>query len=191
MIDVSHIEGAIRLFLSAGQYQRNGFLATQQDELDLLNREQWEVSFSAKKISIILAEHVWGHLTFEESKVAAKTCYDFLEPGGFVRCGVPDGYFPDSEYQRVVAVGGPGPAADHKIVFNYHTLSEVFQSAGFDVQLLEWWDEQGQFHHKDWDETEGLIYRSRRFDPRNQDGNLSFTSLIVDAAKPKLWTRDP
>lgn len=186
MIDVSHVKSPVRLFLSAGQYHRDGFIATQQDDLDLLKREQWEASFSGKKISIILAEHVWEHLTFEESRIAAQTCYDFLEPGGFVRCGVPDGYFPDEQYQKVVAVGGSGSAADHKIVFNYRSLCDVFESAGFDVQLLEWWDEQGQFHYKDWDAAQGLIYRSRRFDRRNQDGKLGFTSLIVDAVKPQI-----
>lgn len=31
---------------------------------------------------------------------------------------------------------------------------------------------------------EGLIYRSKRFDHRNQNGQLEFVSLIVDAIKP-------
>ena len=186
MIDVSQVQRPIRLFLSAGQYQRDGFISTQQDELNLLRREDWEASFADKKVSVILAEHVWEHLTFEEGKIAAKTFYEFLEPGGLLRCGVPDGYFPNEDYQQAVAVGGPGPAADHKVVFNYHSFPGVFESAGFKLQLLEWWDEQGQFHCQDWDAAQGLIYRSSRFDHRNQDGELNFTSLIVDAVKPQL-----
>jgi predicted SAM-dependent methyltransferase len=63
-------------------------------------------------------------------------------------------------------------------------LREVFESAGFTVKLLEYWDEQGQFHDEDWDEKAGFVYRSRRFDPRNQGGTLGFTSLILDAIKP-------
>jgi predicted SAM-dependent methyltransferase len=184
MIEISHINGPIRLFLSAGPYIRDNFIATQQEQLDLLKREDWEQSFGERKVSVILAEHVWEHLTIEEGKVAAKTCFDYLEVGGFVRCGVPDAYFPDEAYQRLVAINGPGPAADHKVVYNYRTLRDVFESAGFEVRLLEWWDEQGQFHWEDWNADEGLIYRSRRFDPRNQDGKLGFTSLIVDAVKP-------
>jgi len=191
MIDLSEVAGPIRLFLSAGPYTRDGFLATQQEELDLLKREDWEQSFGDRRITAILCEHVWEHLTVEEGRIAAKICLDYLEPGGYVRCGVPDALFPNEAYQRTVAVGGPGPAADHKVVYDYKLLSEVFASAGFEVRLLEWWDEQGEFHEEDWDAEDGLIYRSRRFDSRNQgfDGTdtsqLGFTSLIVDAIKPQ------
>ncbi len=101
---------------------------------------------------------------------------------------MPDGYFPDAEYQRVVRVGGPGPAdhpaTSHKVVYNYRTLRDVFHAAGFRVRLLEYWDEEGRFHAEEWDEREGFVYRSARFDHRNQDGRLGFTSLILDALKP-------
>ncbi|CAI8987667.1 Glutamine amidotransferase type-2 domain-containing protein [Bacillus sp. IT-79MI2] len=33
------------------------------------------------------------------------------------------------------------------------------------------------------EEKVGFIYRSKRFDHRNQDGKLGFVSLIVDAVK--------
>ncbi len=184
MIDCSQIRGPIRLFLSAGPYTRENFIATQQEELDLLKREDWEQSFGERKVAVIVAEHVWEHLTVEEGRIAAQMCYDYLEGGGFVRCGVPDAYFPDEEYQRMVAVNGPGPAADHKVVYDYRMLRVVFESAGFDVQLLEWWDAAGRFHCEDWNPDDGLIYRSRRFDSRNQTGKLGFTSLILDAVKP-------
>jgi len=48
-------------------------------------------------------------------------------------------------------VGGPGPAAEHKVVYHYRTLTEVFSSVGVEVRLLEWCDEQGRFHWEDWD----------------------------------------
>ena len=54
----------------------------------------------------------------------------------------------------------------------------------FQVRLLEYWDEQGQFHYHDWDENAGFIGRSKRFDTRNQGEKLGFTSLIIDAIKP-------
>lgn len=190
MIDITGLPDPIRLFLSAGPYSREGFLSTQQEQLDLLKPEDWEQSFGERRIAAILSEHVWEHLTVEEGKIAAKICFDYLEPGGYVRCGVPDALFPNEGYQKKVAVGGPGPAADHKVVYDYRLLTEVFVSAGFEVRLLEWWDESGQFHWTDWDADEGLIYRSRRFDSRNQEfdgtdtNKLSFTSLIVDAIKP-------
>ncbi|NNE01460.1 MAG: cytochrome [Pirellulaceae bacterium] len=60
----------------------------------------------------------------------------------------------------------------------------MFQSAGFnDVDALEFFDPQGQFHANAWDHDDGMIHRSIRFDPRNQDGQPHYTSLIVDAKK--------
>ncbi|HEV2073500.1 MAG TPA: hypothetical protein VGR29_07640 [Thermomicrobiales bacterium] len=37
-----------------------------------------------------------------------------------------------------------------------------------------------------WDEREGFVYRSARFDHRNRDGRYGFTSLIIDAVKPAM-----
>jgi predicted SAM-dependent methyltransferase len=59
----------------------------------------------------------------------------------------------------------------------------MFQEAGFKVTLVEYCDENGQFHYTDWDERKGFIYRSKRFDHRNKNGELGFVSLIVDAIK--------
>jgi predicted SAM-dependent methyltransferase len=164
-----------------------GWNHTQEETLHLLKPEQWEEQFSKGSISAIVAEHVWEHLTFEEGVVAAKTCFEFLKENGYIRCAVPDGFFPNEEYQRVVQIGGPGPldhpAASHKIVYNYKTLTKMFQEAGFQVNLLEYCDEEGVFHYREWDEQEGKIYRSKRFDHRNQNGELISVSLIVDACK--------
>lgn len=145
--------------------------------------------FSPDTVTAILAEHVWEHLTYEEGKEAAKICFDFLKPGGYIRCAVPDGFFPDEEYQSGVQVGGPGPkdhpAASHKIVHNFKTITSMFKEAGFKVKILEYCDEKGDFHFHKWDEKQGLIYRSKRFDHRNKNGELGFVSLIVDAIKPE------
>lgn len=59
----------------------------------------------------------------------------------------------------------------------------MFEEAGFQVSLLEYCDEAGQFHAVSWKEADGFIYRSKRFDHRNQHGELGFVSLIVDAVK--------
>jgi predicted SAM-dependent methyltransferase len=184
MIDLSGVDDPIRLFLSAGPYSREGFLSTQQTELNLLKRADWEASFGERRAHTILAEHVWEHLTLEEGIEAARTCFEFLQPGGLLRLAVPDGLHPSEEYQQRVAINGPGPAADHKVLYTYRTLPPVFEAAGFTTRLLEFWDSTPTFHATDWDPAEGLIFRSRRFDPRNQDGTLGFTSLILDARKP-------
>lgn len=177
-----------RLIIGASSQNYPGWIRTQQDELDLSRREQWAARFAPDTIRTILAEHVWEHLTPEDARIAAGICFAFLTTNGFIRVAVPDGLFPDEAYQRTVQVGGPGPAdhpaASHKVVYDYRRLPPAFRRAGFDVRLLEWWDEAGTFHAEPWDEREGFIYRSARFDHRNRDGKLGFTSLIVDAIKP-------
>ncbi|UOQ85758.1 class I SAM-dependent methyltransferase [Gracilibacillus salinarum] len=177
-----------RVVIGADEYNNNpGWMHTQEEELSLLDKTMWEAKFNEASLTAILAEHVWEHLTYEEGLVAAKLCFHFLKPSGYIRCAVPDGYFPDEEYQNIVKVGGPGskdhPAASHKIVYNYQTLTNLFQSAGFTVSLLEYCDEEGEFHYHDWDEKKGLIFRSKRFDPRNQGEHLVCPSLILDAKK--------
>lgn len=187
MIDVSRIAGSLRIAIGAGLYDRPGWILTQQEDLDLLRREDWEASFGDRRLAAILAEHVWEHLTSVEGRQAARLCHDFLAPGGYVRCAVPDGLFPDAAYQSLARVGGPGPAdhpaAGHKVLYTYRTLRDVFESAGFTAHLLEYWDELGCFHFSGWDPADGFIYRSRRFDQRNRHGRLGFTSLILDAVK--------
>lgn len=182
------VKDELKIVVGAGEINNNpGWLHTNEDELNLLKREDWIKRFDSNSLEVILAEHVWEHLTYEEGVEAAKVCYEFLKNGGYIRCAVPDSFFPDEEYQEGVQVGGPGPldhpAASHKIVHNYKTIISMFESAGFQVKLLEYCDESGEFHCNDWDEKAGFIYRSKRFDHRNQDGKLGFVSLIVDAVK--------
>ena len=186
MFDIYHNE--LKVVVGAGEFNNNpGWLQTQEDDLNLLDESTWEKRFEHNSLSAILAEHVWEHLTFEEGVKAAKICYIFLKPSGHIRCAVPDAFFPDETYQNIVKVGGPGPkdhpAASHKIVHNYKTLTQMFNIAGFDVVLLEYCDERGNFYFIDWDANDGVIFRSKRYDSRNQGDQLGFPSLIVDAIK--------
>lgn len=182
------VQTEIKLVIGAGPYNNNpGWIHTQEDELSLLNPSQWEKSFQPESVSAILAEHVWEHLTFEEGVEGAKLCRRFLKKSGCIRCAVPDGFFPDKDYQKLVQIGGPGPAdhvcATHQIVYTYQTLTSMFEEAGFKVLLLEYCDEKGTPHFTDWDGERGVIFRSKKYDPRNQGEHLQFASLIVDAVK--------
>ena len=133
----------------------------------------------------ILAEHVWGHLTPAQGRIAAATCFKYLRSGGYVRAAVPDGLHPDPAYIARVRVNGSGEgAADHKILYTNATFRAVFEDAGFHVQLLEYFDETGAFHQQPWEIEAGMIHRSRRFDERNADGQPNYTSIILDAHKP-------
>ena len=180
---------SLRVIIGAGEQQYEGWLATQGEELNLLCPEHWDWMFGERGVDGLLCEHVWEHLTEEEGREAARLCFRHLRPGGRLRCAVPDAYFPDAAYQRLVQPGGPGPAghpaADHKLVYNFRLFRSIFEDAGFHVVLLEYCDEEGQFHSREWDEQHGRIFRSLRFDPRNQGGQLGFVSLILDAIKPE------
>lgn len=185
---MNKVQDEIKIVIGAGDYVNNpGWIHTQESELDLLDENMWQSKFIESSIKVILAEHVWEHLTYEEGIKAAKMCSKYLKPSGYIRCAVPDGYFSDESYQNIVQVGGPGPkehaAASHKIVYNYKTLTKMFESAGYEVKLLEYCDEEGNFHQNHWKGADGVIFRSKMYDPRNQGEKLVFPSLIIDALK--------
>lgn len=174
----------LRVVVGASGVFEGGWLATDIDILNLLQDADWRVFFQPDSIHTILAEHVWEHLTEEQGLSAAKQCHKYLKPGGRLRIAIPDGLHPDPEYIEHVRVGGSGPGADdHKVLHTWKTLSAMLTRAGFRPELLEYWDEAAQFHHTDWQAEEGMVHRSRRFDQRNRDGVLRYTSLIVDGIK--------
>ena len=37
----------------------------------------------------------------------------------------------------------------------------MFETAGFEIVLLEYCDENGQFYYKEWDANDGVIFRSK------------------------------
>jgi len=69
------------------------------------------------------------------------------------------------------------------MLYTYRTFTDVFEKAGFEVQLLEYLDSDGIFHFSEWGIMKGKINRSKRFDERNRDGKLMYTSIILDAYK--------
>lgn len=50
------------------------------------------------------------------------------------------------------------------MLYDYRSLSSLFSSAGFDVRLLEHYDEERIFHMNDWDPKDGFVARSKRYD---------------------------
>jgi predicted SAM-dependent methyltransferase len=199
-----------------GRYDE-GWIPTQRDFLDLTKPSDWARFFRPNSVEAMLAEHVWEHLTPEEGLAAAKTCFTYLKNGGYLRVAVPDGLHPDPAYIETVKAGAPvgggdnasssgssstqpvpaldGNAANHKALYTYATLKALFEKAGFQVILYEFFDETGKFHFTEWDQRSGTIWRSKRFDPRNKAGTLasvypgslgdylSYSSIILDAVK--------
>lgn len=174
----------VRIAIGPSGYFDEGCIPTDIEYLYVLNNAHWEKYFRINHIDAILVEHVWEHLTLEEGFIAAQFCYQYLKPGGYLRIAVPDGHNPCKNYIDQVKVEGIGEGEDdHKVLFNYVTLTNILEKAGFEVDLLEYFDFNGNFHFKDWDPDNGIIIRSRRFDDRNKNGNMKYSSLIIDALK--------
>ncbi|EUJ33930.1 hypothetical protein MFLO_01890 [Listeria floridensis FSL S10-1187] len=179
-----------KVIIGAGETRIPGWLSTQENELDLLDAKTWLALFDENSIDALLAEHVWEHLSAADGVLAAKNAFRFLKPGGYIRIAVPDRNFRNEAYQTLVQVGGPGPkdhpAASHKIVYDAAQLSASFESAGFETELLEYCDPDGNFHYRYWNPEDGLIGQSLRFDTRNTEKELGMVSIVLDAHKPLL-----
>jgi len=175
--------GQLRIVVGASNVSAPGWIQSEAEFLDLLDADAWERYFQVESVDAILAEHVWEHLSETDGLTAARQCYRFLKSGGYLRLAVPDGNQTAPGYIRYVDVDGTGPGADdHKVLYTAASFSELLREAGFEPQLLEYFDDQGSFHEVPWDPDDGMIHRSRRFDPRNR-GRLGYTSLIIDARK--------
>jgi predicted SAM-dependent methyltransferase len=174
----------LRIVVGSSGIVEHDWIETDIEYLNLLHATDWQRYFQPDSITAILAEHVWEHLTPEQGLVAAKICHKYLRPGGHLRIAVPDGHHPDPAYIEQTRPGGTGAGApDHKILYTKESLSAVLTSAGFQVECLEYFDESGHFHARDWNPADGMIHRSQRFDERNRMGRLVYTSLLVDAHK--------
>jgi predicted SAM-dependent methyltransferase len=172
----------LSVLIGGGQTSYEGWIFTDRDFLDITNPRDWSNLFEPNSIDRLLCEHVLEHLSVPECMTALAECYRYLKPGGLMRVAVPDGYRRDPAY---VAEASP-PNDGHKVFYNVDTLPPLLVSAGFSVTPLEYFDESEQFHARSWDESDGLVTRSVRFD-RQKDflrGDLYYTSLIVDARKP-------
>jgi predicted SAM-dependent methyltransferase len=174
----------IRFVVGASGVFESNWIPSDIEYFNILHKENWKRYFEQSSIDAILSEHMWEHLTLEEGVIAANNCYAYLKPGGNLRIAVPDGFHPDENYIEQVKVGGSGAGADdHKVLYTYKSLSSLFEQAGFKVTLLEYFDEHGKFHAKDWDVLHGKIRRSARFDERNENHKLNYTSIVLDAKK--------
>jgi len=174
-----------RIVLGAGGIGTAGWISTDIDQLNVLVESDWRRYFAPGSVDAILAEHVWEHLSVEQGLEAARLCYKYLRPGGYLRIAVPDGLHPDPQYIDTVKPGGVGAGAeDHKVLYTYDALQRTLMKAGFDTRALEYFDPSGQFHAVDWNPSGGMVHRSARFDERNRDGELRYTSIIIDAVRP-------
>lgn len=171
----------LNVVIGGGETAYESWIGTDRDCLDVTNPADWHTLFRANSIDRLLCEHVLEHLTEAQAATAVRECHRFLKPGGLLRIAVPDGFRRDAIY---VAEAAP-PNDGHQVFYNVHSLTGLLTDAGFSVVPLEYFDEAEEFHAQPWDEREGMIIRSARFDQQQEfrRGDLYYTSLIVDARK--------
>ncbi len=172
----------LNVVIGGGQTSFAGWIFTDRDFLDITNPNEWSILFQPNSIDRILCEHVLEHLSEEDCRVALTESYRNLKPGGLMRVAVPDGYRRDPVYVKEASP----PKDGHQVLYNVDTLTALLRSAGFTTTPLEYFDAHEQFRAVPWDENDGFIQRSARFDTQQnfRRGNLFYTSLIVDARKP-------
>lgn len=185
-IFLPYIETPKKINIGSGNIDLdNTWINTDIDSLNVTKQEDWRKFLHNIKLDNIMAEHVWEHLSEKDAELANINCFNFLKSGGILRVAVPDGFNPDKNYIDYVKPNGYGAGSeDHKILYNYKIMKEKLERIGFKVKLLEYWDESGLFHSVDWTNEAGKIIRSKRYDERNQGGQIKYTSLIVDAIRP-------
>jgi predicted SAM-dependent methyltransferase len=171
----------LNVVIGGGERDYAGWIKTDRDLLDITRPLDWQALFRPDSIDRLLCEHVLEHLSDEECRAALSECYKHIKPGGLFRAAVPDGYRRDAAYVAEVAP----PNAGHKQLFTVDTFVPLLESAGFRATPLEYFDAAEEFHARDWDERDGTIFRSARFDTQEEfrRGPLCYTSVVVDARK--------
>ena len=174
----------INLLVGAGTTNFKGWFATDKDTLDITKELDFKKYFKKKKINKVLAEHILEHLTQNDLELMLHNFYKYSSQDINIRIAVPDGFHPDPKYVERVKPGGIGEGAeDHKHLFNYKSLSELFGNFEFIAHPLEYWDENKKFNTKYKNDDKGYILRSFINDDRNKDGLPHYTSLIIDFTK--------
>ena len=153
-------------------------------DFDITKEEHFISKLNNRKINKVLAEHVLEHLTLEQIEKMLENFSKYAEKDINIRIAVPDGYHNNQEYIEMVKPGGHGEGAhDHKHLFNYQSLSKIFENYGFKAEFIEYWDENQQFHTIYNNDDKGYIKRSALNDKRNIKDKPFYTSLIIDFTK--------
>jgi len=200
--------GDVRVIIGSGPQRMEGWLATDIQHLNVAEGSSWRRLFSPGSIDRILAEHVFEHLSWRELRDALGHVFVYLKRGGRLRLAVPDAFHPSRYYYNLVKPGGWETPSEHKLMLDCEMLPRVATDAGFEIRLLEYFDENGLFHGVEYDPADGEVQRcaSRNVgldtDDREVmakfhasipahlrqqflDRRMTYTSLIADLVKPE------
>jgi predicted SAM-dependent methyltransferase len=172
----------LKIIVGAGPTTFPGWISTDLPVLNALRSSDWFLAIPRSSVYRLLLEHVVEHWSEKDFRLFLTFARGVLMQGGFIRIAVPDGFHPDPFYINSVRPDGVGcGATDHKVIYNYKTLAEVLCGKIYAFRLVEYFDENAQFHCSKWKPEDGYVERSAAFDPRNAAKPFSYTSLIVDA----------
>jgi predicted SAM-dependent methyltransferase len=171
----------LNVVVGAGETEFPGWFNTDCEILNIASPRDWARLFTSETIDRLLSEHVLEHISEGQARIALTECYRYLKPGGVLRAAVPDGYRGDASYVAEVSPPNHG----HQELYNVDTFTALLESAGFVVTPLEYFDAGKNFRAQPWDENEGKVMRSLRFDSQApfQRDQMFYSSLIVDARK--------
>jgi len=173
-----------KLVIGSSGIAEPGWFETDVLILDVTQEAHFRHFFTGRPIRMVFAEHVLEHLTAEQIELMARNIHKYSGPDVNIRVAVPDGFHADPQYIESVRPGGTGAGADdHKHLFTYRSLPPLFGKHGYRAILLEYWDEDRQFHTTYRNDGKGTVRRSLVNDARNADGRPHYTSLIVDFTK--------
>lgn len=171
----------LKLIIGSGGTSQKGYIASDVDWLDITKWWHWARNFRPNSIKNMLAEHVFEHLSEKQIIKSLKLIWFYLKDGGRIRIAVPDKNRQDKKYSRLVKP----PIDGHLSYMNVDDLSKILKEIGFEVRPLEYFNDKGKFIHNKWDDKDGVIRRSFKYDKQKnfKNGKLHYTSLIIDAIK--------
>lgn len=194
----------LKLNIGAGGTAYEGWISAEKYQLDITRPNDFARVLGGCLVERVLAEHVMEHIFQDEFEQFLIGIRPFMSPGGTIRIAVPDAQHPSEYVRRLTEPGGLEPGAeDHKEFYSIYAMREIATSTGYELEPLEYFDENGVFCAAEIDWSRGHISRSienykGRFtnDPEERqqllDGlstevraqfvemNITYTSLIVD-----------
>lgn len=195
--------GKIKVIVGAASQRLPGWLATDIGMLNITQESAWINLFNPGSIDNILAEHVIEHLSLDELHRVFAHARRYLKAGGIFRIAVPDAFHPSRYYYNLVKPGGWETPIEHKLFLDHEMLARIAEQSGYQIRLLEYFDESGVFHKVDYSPDDGSIQRCATnncgLDTTNEevmemfystipyhlrqqfyDEKISYTSLIAD-----------
>jgi FkbM family methyltransferase len=205
---------SLNIVVGAGDTEFDSWISTDYQMLDITRSDHWERLFSPNSIDRILAEHVIEHIEASNLPAVLRNARNYLKPGGHFRVAVPDANHPSSYVRDLTKPGGLEPGADdHRVFLDINAMITLSVVAGFRLLPIEWFDSEGHFHHRDWQDSDGIVSRSSRYykgrfnNPSEykkllesttdnlqwqyETYNISYTSLIVDFVKDDQYDISP